>query len=241
MDKEVTLTNNMEDYLEAISILGDKNKYVRVKDIAKHMGVKMPSVTGALRSLSNKNLVNHEKYEYVELTKQGITISQEIRRRHDAMLKFLTEVLSVDSKTAEEDACRMEHAVSATTLDRLLKMIECLEECPKGAPECMQRFRYYVKHGEKPSLAFCSGPMSAAEVGFNTSLDLLELGVKAKITKVSGKGATRRRIMDMGIIPGADVELERLAPLGDPIEVKIKDCHLSLRKDEAANILVEVI
>jgi Fe2+ transport system protein FeoA len=67
----------------------------------------------------------------------------------------------------------------------------------------------------------------------------LKPGTKARIIKVSGKGALHRRIMDMGVVPGIDVQVEKVAPLGDPIEVKIQGYHLSLRKAEAANIFVE--
>ncbi len=76
-----------------------------------------------------------------------------------------------------------------------------------------------------------------------TNMDLRSLkpGTKARIIKVSGKGALHRRIMDMGIVPGTDIEVEKVAPLGDPIELKVKGYHLSLRKTEAANIFVEVI
>jgi len=63
---------------------------------------------------------------------------------------------------------------------------------------------------------------------------------KGKIIKVGGEGDIRRRLLDMGLVSGSEVELERVAPLGDPIEVKIKGYHLSLRKEEAANIQVEV-
>ncbi len=68
----------------------------------------------------------------------------------------------------------------------------------------------------------------------------LKPGEKAKVAKILGKGSVHRRILDMGFVKGAEVEMERVAPLGDPIEVKIKGYHLSLRKDEAANIYVEV-
>ncbi len=159
MDKETGLTASMEDYLEAISILEENRKYVRVRDISKHMDVSMPSVTGALKSLSEKELVNHEKYEYVELTEQGAEIAQGVRRRHSAILRFLTEVLNVDPEVAEKDSCGMEHAISITTMDRLLKLIECMNECPNGTPECLERFDYYVKHGEKLPIASC-GEMS---------------------------------------------------------------------------------
>ena len=67
----------------------------------------------------------------------------------------------------------------------------------------------------------------------------LRPGEKGRITRISGGGSVYRRILDMGIVKGAEVEMERVAPLGDPVEVKIKGYHLSLRKDEAASIYVE--
>lgn len=155
MARETVITESMEDYLEAISVLGEKRKYVRVRDIAGHMEVSMPSVTGALKLLVKRDLVNHEKYEYVELTDQGMAVAQEVRRRHRGVLGFLEGVLKVDAETAERDACRMEHAISSTTLDRLLKLVECLAECPRGTPECVKRFEEYVEHGEKPPARRC--------------------------------------------------------------------------------------
>jgi len=72
------------------------------------------------------------------------------------------------------------------------------------------------------------------------SLNQLKPKEKGKVIKVSGSNGIRRRILDMGITKGADVEMERVAPLGDPVEVKVKGYHLSLRKDEAANIFILV-
>lgn len=68
--------------------------------------------------------------------------------------------------------------------------------------------------------------------------DLLP-GEKARVSRVEGVGAVKRRIVDIGIVPGAEIEMERYAPLGDPVEVKLKGNHLSLRKEEAASIFVE--
>ncbi len=61
-----------------------------------------------------------------------------------------------------------------------------------------------------------------------------------KVTRVRGMGPLRQRLMDMGLVPGADIKVVRFAPLGDPIEYKIKGYHLSLRKHEAQHILVDV-
>ena len=71
-------------------------------------------------------------------------------------------------------------------------------------------------------------------------LSELKRGEKGKIVKVGGGGAIRRRLLDMGLVSGSEVEMERVAPLGDPIEIKVKGYNLSLRKEEAASIQVEV-
>ncbi|MCK4379164.1 MAG: metal-dependent transcriptional regulator, partial [Deltaproteobacteria bacterium] len=62
------LTSNMEDYLEAILTLQEEQKVARVRDIARQLKVKMPSVTGAVRNLAEKGLVNYERYSFVTLT-----------------------------------------------------------------------------------------------------------------------------------------------------------------------------
>ena len=64
-------------------------------------------------------------------------------------------------------------------------------------------------------------------------------GTTVTVRKVGGEGATRRRIMDMGITRGAEVFVRKVAPLGDPIEVTVRVYELSLRKADAAYILVE--
>ncbi len=71
-------------------------------------------------------------------------------------------------------------------------------------------------------------------------LSELKKGDKGKIIKIGGKGPIHRRLLDMGLVAGSEVELQRVAPLGDPIEIKVKGYNLSLRKEEAASIEVEV-
>ncbi|MEA1985394.1 MAG: ferrous iron transport protein A [Euryarchaeota archaeon] len=72
-----------------------------------------------------------------------------------------------------------------------------------------------------------------------TTLNLLEPGSKAKVIQVTGRGSARRRILDMGMVPGAEVEVIRKAPMGDPLEFLIKGYNLSLRKAEAELIVVQ--
>jgi ferrous iron transport protein A len=72
-----------------------------------------------------------------------------------------------------------------------------------------------------------------------TTLNLLEPGSKAKIIQITGRGSARRRILDMGMVPGAEIEVIRKAPMGDPLEFLVKGYNLSLRKAEAELIVVQ--
>ena len=72
-------------------------------------------------------------------------------------------------------------------------------------------------------------------------LNELRKGEKGRIVKIAGKGNIHRRLLDMGLVSGTDIQLQRVAPLGDPIEIKVRGYSLSLRKEEAASIQVEVI
>ena len=81
---------------------------------------------------------------------------------------------------------------------------------------------------------------ATATTATTTNLALIKPGGKCRIVRISGTGGIRRRLLDMGVTAGTPVEVERVAPLGDPIEIKLKSYHLTLRKEEARRIEVEV-
>ena len=70
------------------------------------------------------------------------------------------------------------------------------------------------------------------------TLNELEVGKTAKVVRLNGEGAVKRRIMDMGLTKGTEVKVRKVAPLGDPIEITVRGYELSIRKDEAAGIVV---
>ena len=74
-----------------------------------------------------------------------------------------------------------------------------------------------------------------------TTLDKLVPGESGKVVKISGRGAIRRRLVDMGLTTGAEIEMVKLSPLGDPVEYKLRGYHLTLRKSEAKTIEVEIL
>jgi Fe2+ transport system protein FeoA len=71
------------------------------------------------------------------------------------------------------------------------------------------------------------------------TLKELSPGERGRIKTITGNGSIRRRIVDMGLVPGTDLIMERYAPLGDPVEIKSQGFHLSLRKEEADTIILE--
>ncbi|MBF0300037.1 MAG: metal-dependent transcriptional regulator [Oligoflexia bacterium] len=149
-DIKEKLSPTMEDYLEIISSICKENKVARIGEIAKKMEVRNPSVNAAMKFLCEKELVHHEKYGFVSLTNKGQKIASEIQDKHDVLYKFLTEILWIDKRIADKDACEMEHAISKHTFTRLIKFFKFLEEglvCCR--PKLLQNFETYLKTGER--------------------------------------------------------------------------------------------
>ena len=144
------LSSNMEDYMEAIAVLKKRNSVARVRDIGKLMKVKTSSVTSVLNVLSKRGLVSHERYGYVDLTENGEKLAKRIQGYHNVLAKFLTEILSINHETAGKDACRMEHAISLPTFQKLTGFMDFVATCPDGArPEWLKGFDYYFKTGRR--------------------------------------------------------------------------------------------
>jgi len=140
----------MEDYLEAIAKLGEGKKVVKVKQLSEMLGVKMPSVTSALKKLSERELVEHERYGHIKLTPEGDELARDVICRHEALTRFFAQALGIDRVTAEEDACKIEHVISPLSMDRLTKFVEFIEACPLGGASFPSRYEYYLEHGELP-------------------------------------------------------------------------------------------
>ena len=143
-------TGSMEDYLEAIANLGEERKVVRVKQLSEMLGVKMPSVTSALKKLSEQELVEHERYGHIKLTPKGDKVARDVIRRHKALTRFFAQALGINRETAEEDACKIEHVISPLSMERLAKFVEFIEACPLGGANFPSRYEYYLEHGELP-------------------------------------------------------------------------------------------
>jgi len=126
MDKNVKLTPSLEDYLEAILQLEEKNRVARVKDIAEKLSVQMPSVTGALKNLKSKGMIEYEKNSFINLTETGKELAEIVLKKHQILVQFMKEILLLDSEKAQEEACRIEHSIDQTTARRIKNLSQHL-------------------------------------------------------------------------------------------------------------------
>ncbi len=152
MKKMSVLTQSKEDYLEAILVISLEKKWVRVSGLADYLGVKMSSVAAGVGFLAENGLVNHEKYGYIELTREGVRVAKQVYARHKTLYKFLHDFLGLSEPVAWRDACRMEHVLDAKTVKRLLKFLEFIEACPEGEPLWLSNFHSFLKTGKRPEL-----------------------------------------------------------------------------------------
>ncbi|WP_312642976.1 metal-dependent transcriptional regulator [Hydrogenoanaerobacterium sp.] len=112
-----------EDYLEAILQIENENDCVRSVDVANRLGVSRPSVNKAIGILREAGMVEQQPYGDIRLTEQGRERAQVVSRRHALIKGFLVEVLRVEESVAEQDACKMEHAVSDQTMTRWAQFV----------------------------------------------------------------------------------------------------------------------
>jgi DtxR family Mn-dependent transcriptional regulator len=143
-----TLSDSLEDYLEAIHHIVQAKGAARGKDIAQRLGVNRSSVSGALRSLAGKNLINYAPYDIVTLTPQGERVAQRVVQRHEVLREFFVRVLGVEVGVAEENACGMEHALSQTVLERLIHLVEFIRLCPRIDIRWTETTGYFCRRPE---------------------------------------------------------------------------------------------
>jgi Fe2+ transport system protein FeoA len=142
----------------------------------------------------------------------------------------------------ETDACAMEHALSDEAMDQLVRFIEFIELCP-SAQKTLEQFRVcpVVRDGapEAVCAAHDKGCAARRPRGPQRTLADLRAGEQGTVVQIHGAGAIRQRLLDMGILPGTTLAVERIAPAGGPVWIRSQGFQLSLRKKEAQAVAVE--
>ena len=143
------LTASQEDYLEAIYHIIAEKKVARAKEVAKSIKVSQASVTEAFRSLSQKKLINYAPYEVITLTPKGETVARDIIRRHEVLKDFFVKILAIDEGIADDGACKIEHTAPREIIEKLIKFISFIEECPRCGEDLLENFKTYCSKGKQ--------------------------------------------------------------------------------------------
>jgi len=113
------LSASQEDYLEAILNVADITGVARSTDIAVALGVAKPSVTGALKLLAKRGLVNYKPYGCVTFTQKGVSQAGRVAQRHEIIKSFFADILGVDEAIAQKAACKAEHLLGPVIISRM--------------------------------------------------------------------------------------------------------------------------
>ncbi|MFH0976939.1 MAG: metal-dependent transcriptional regulator [Spirochaetota bacterium] len=218
--EDTSLTSHMQDYLETIEILSRTQKVVRVKDIAKNLNIKMPSVTAALHKLEEMGLINYERYGYVDLTGKGKKIAENVYDRHTFLSEFFNKILKIERKRADDVACRVEHQLTSEACKQIFKLIEFFKSEKNNNENWTERLRNVLEE---------------------RALSELRQGDESIILRIAGSSPFKKRLGEMGFRKGELIKVIKYAPLKDPLEIKIKDYNISLRVDEAKDIIVKPV
>jgi DtxR family Mn-dependent transcriptional regulator len=131
---EPEISYEAEEYIETIYRLQKRNGVAKTTELAQTLGVVPGSITNTIEHLESHELVTHEPYRGVKLTKQGEKIAVDIIRRHRLAERLLTDVLQAKWSGVHEDACKLEHALTKNVAALLEKRLGYPKVCPHGNP-----------------------------------------------------------------------------------------------------------
>lgn len=132
------ISASLEDYIEAIYVISRENRVARVTDVSHRLDVRKSSVTGALKILSERDIIEHDPYSFITLTNKGEKLGREIFHRHTVLKRFFTDVLGLEEERAEQTACGMEHAVDRETLEKIVALVKFIDICPRMGTEWLR-------------------------------------------------------------------------------------------------------
>lgn len=218
-DKEA-LTAPVEDYLKAIYSLGRGNSPVATNDIAQRLALTPASVSGMVQRLAEQGLLAYERYRGVTLTEAGRRAALRTLRRHRVIEAYLSGALNYPWDRVHEEAERLEHAASDELVDRMAEVMGEPAVDPHGAP-----------------IPSREGHMDETEYH---PLAQLDAGTGARVVRVSdGDPEMLRYLGELGIVPGAELEVIAKAPYDGPISLRSAGGMISIGPALAAQVLVE--
>ncbi|MBO3832433.1 MAG: metal-dependent transcriptional regulator [Candidatus Brockarchaeota archaeon] len=182
------VTPVVEEYLECIYRLQEKEGMARTSSIVKSLRVAPGTVTNTVEKLEEEGLVTHVSYRGVKLTEKGRRIALQVVRRHRLSERLLVDILKMDWERVHETACRLEHSLTDEVVKHLEKALNYPKTCPHGNPVPNEQGKVFEEETQ---------PLSELAEG--------ELGVIVKV--VEEKPELLISLKKHGLVPGAVVRV----------------------------------
>jgi DtxR family Mn-dependent transcriptional regulator len=208
-----------EEYLEAIYRLEREGPGVSTSALATALGVAPASVSGMLKKLASDGHVEHRVRGEAKLTRSGLEIAVRVVRRHRLAECFLTQILGMTWDEVCFEACRLEHAISERVEERLVALLGDPKVCPHGHPIPPAD----LSEPERPGVPLAQLSDGETAVVFGVTDEVPEI---------------LRYLAEVGLRPGATVEVVEKAPLGGPVTVRIQNENFAISLELARMVTV---
>jgi len=215
------VSSTIEEYLEAIYRLQERDGAAKTTELAKKLNVALGTITNTVESMEKQSLVVHEPYKGVKLTAKGRKIALNVVRRHRLSECLLVDILKLEWGKAHDAACKLEHAFADKELiGPLEKALGNPKTCPHGNP-----------------IPSASGEMAEERSETLASLNAGEKGVIVKVT--DEREDILQYLGKLGFRLGARVEVQEKAPFNGPIMIRVGDSSIALGQNVASVIWVK--
>ncbi len=211
----------VEEYLESIGALEERESPVSTSSIAQSMGVSLASVSEMLRRLAEKGLVEHTPYGGASLTQEGRQRFLRLTRRHRLWEVFLNRYLGIGWEDVYRHACDLEHATSDLVADRLAEFMDNPAVCPHGSPIPAKDLHHTASRG--------------------VTLANLEAGQSATVLSVIIERDPEflRYLSGLDLVPGAAVKVVEKAPYDGTMTVEVNGAARAIGREAASLIIVK--
>ena len=215
-----------EDYLENIILCTERNgAHPAVHDIAQVLDLADDNVSLDMEELARAGDITLNANGAIALTANGEVTGRQVIKKHATLQCFLTEILGMDSTSASDEACRIEHTVSDETIDRLDNYLKA--PVPEGSDELIKRpVRLHLRRRRFHEPCRIAHPL----VEFSEGEHLI-------VQNILGR-ACAKRLLDLGVVPGQEIVIRRKLK-NQSIVVQVKGCDVALSPEIASAICVE--
>lgn len=214
-------TEAVEDYIKAIYEIQQRQGRASTTRLAERLNVAPPSVTSMVKKLASMQLVDYEPYRGVVLTQSGQRIALELIRRHRLVETYLTQELDLPWDQVHAEADRLEHVFSKDIVERIDALLGHPSADPHGAP-----------------IPTREGTISQLD---RICLTDLESGRAAVVAEVSDHDpALLRYLGDLGIYPREAIAVLGVAPVDEPLQVRVAGATQVLGREAAEHVMVTV-